>query len=54
MRRGTSFYSQDGGDAEQLLTEADRKMYTAKQLHSEDTFNRLGSAMHAPGPVRVN
>jgi GGDEF domain-containing protein len=30
---GAAFYPQDGVDAEQLLAEADRKMYTAKQLH---------------------
>ena len=32
---GTSFYRQDGTDAEQLLAEADRKMYAVKQLHHE-------------------
>jgi diguanylate cyclase (GGDEF)-like protein len=30
---GAAFYPQDGLDAEQLLAEADRKMYTAKRLH---------------------
>jgi len=30
---GAAFYPQDGSDAEQLLAEADRKMYAAKQLH---------------------
>jgi diguanylate cyclase (GGDEF)-like protein/putative nucleotidyltransferase with HDIG domain len=30
---GAAFYPQDGSDAEQLLTEADRKMYVAKKLH---------------------
>jgi diguanylate cyclase (GGDEF)-like protein/putative nucleotidyltransferase with HDIG domain len=30
---GAAFYPQDGLDAEQLLTEADRKMYMAKKLH---------------------
>jgi diguanylate cyclase (GGDEF)-like protein len=32
---GAAFYPQDGADAEQLLAEADRKMYAAKQLHNE-------------------
>ena len=32
---GASFYPQDGPDVEQLLAEADRKMYAAKQLHYE-------------------
>jgi diguanylate cyclase (GGDEF)-like protein/putative nucleotidyltransferase with HDIG domain len=30
---GAAFYPQDGQDAEQLLAEADRKMYMAKKLH---------------------
>jgi diguanylate cyclase (GGDEF)-like protein len=30
---GAAFYPQDGIDAEQLLGEADRKMYAAKQQH---------------------
>jgi diguanylate cyclase (GGDEF)-like protein len=32
---GAAFYPQDGSDAEQLLAEADRKMYACKQLHYE-------------------
>jgi diguanylate cyclase (GGDEF)-like protein/putative nucleotidyltransferase with HDIG domain len=32
---GAAFYPQDGLDAEQLLAEADRKMYASKQLHYE-------------------
>jgi len=32
---GASFYPRDGVDAEQLLAEADRKMYAAKQSHYE-------------------
>ena len=30
---GASFYPQDGSDSEQLLAEADRKMYAAKRFH---------------------
>ncbi len=30
---GTAFYPLDGSDTEQLLAEADRKMYAAKQFH---------------------
>ncbi len=30
---GVAFYPQDGLDAEQLLAEADRRMYAAKQIH---------------------
>jgi len=33
MSLGAAFYPQDGLDAEQLLAEADRKMYMAKKLH---------------------
>lgn len=32
---GAAFYPQDGLDTEQLLAEADRNMYAAKQLHHE-------------------
>jgi diguanylate cyclase (GGDEF)-like protein len=32
---GAAFYPGDGSDAEQLLAEADKNMYTAKQLHYE-------------------
>jgi diguanylate cyclase (GGDEF)-like protein len=32
---GTAFCPQDGFDAERLLAEADRRMYTVKQLHHE-------------------
>jgi len=33
---GAAVYPQDGLDAEQLLAEADRKMYAAKQLHYDN------------------
>src|ERR1035438_10475805 len=32
---GAAFYPLDGSDTEQLLAEADRKMYAAKQSHYE-------------------
>jgi diguanylate cyclase (GGDEF)-like protein len=32
---GIAFYPQDGDDAEQLLTEADRRMYTARRAQHE-------------------
>lgn len=32
---GVAFYPQDGSDVEELLAEADRKMYAVKQLHHE-------------------
>lgn len=34
---GAAFYPQDGTESEQLLAEADRKMYSAKQRHYEDS-----------------
>ncbi len=52
---GAAFYPQDGTEAEQLLAEADRKMYAAKQL-----FYEKGAAVprNTPRPstpvVRVN
>jgi diguanylate cyclase (GGDEF)-like protein/putative nucleotidyltransferase with HDIG domain len=33
---GAAFYPKDGSDAEQLLAEADRRMYAAKQQHYEE------------------
>jgi diguanylate cyclase (GGDEF)-like protein len=35
LSMGAAFYPQHGADAEQLLAEADRKMYAAKKLHYE-------------------
>jgi diguanylate cyclase (GGDEF)-like protein len=32
---GVAFFSEDGTDAEQLLAEADRRMYIVKQIHHE-------------------
>ena len=32
---GTAYFSEDGVDAEQLLAEADRRMYIVKQIHHE-------------------
>ena len=42
---GVAFCPQDGFDAEQLLAEADKKMYAAKQLHYEN-LDRV--------PLRIN
>ncbi len=39
---GTAFFGQDGSDAEQLLAEADRRMYTAKQHHHEQDTSIAG------------
>jgi GGDEF domain-containing protein len=33
LSAGAAFYPQDGETAEQLLAEADRKMYAAKRAH---------------------
>jgi len=43
---GAAFYPQDGPDAEQLLAEADREMYVAKQLH----YDGIGAK---PGVTKV-
>ena len=44
MSVGEAFYPQDGDDAEQLLAEADRRMYTAKQAEKRKTEAALESA----------
>jgi diguanylate cyclase (GGDEF)-like protein len=38
---GCAFYPMDGTDAEQLLAEADRRMYSAKRQHHEQGKNPL-------------
>lgn len=38
---GCAFYPKDGADAEQLLAEADRRMYSAKREHHERGKNAL-------------
>jgi GGDEF domain-containing protein len=38
---GAAFYPKDGVDAQQLLAEADRRMYAAKRIHYESV--RFGS-----------
>ncbi|HZD39749.1 MAG TPA: sensor domain-containing diguanylate cyclase, partial [Terriglobales bacterium] len=38
---GTAFFPQDGIDAEQLLAEADRRMYLVKQQHHEHEINMI-------------
>jgi diguanylate cyclase (GGDEF)-like protein/putative nucleotidyltransferase with HDIG domain len=43
---GAAFYPQDAQDAEQLLAEADRTMYAAKQWH----YERLGERRRDSGP----
>ena len=47
---GCAFYPNDGTDAEQLLAEADRRMYSAKREHHERGKNALtlpASSLHA-------
>lgn len=38
---GHAFYPEGGTDAEQLLAEADRRMYAEKQIHHNELYNRL-------------
>jgi diguanylate cyclase (GGDEF)-like protein/putative nucleotidyltransferase with HDIG domain len=47
---GTAFYAEDGFDAEQLLAEADRNMYAAKQ-RQERPLAVLPIPPAVPGPV---
>jgi len=51
---GAAFYPQDGSDTEQLLAEADRKMYAAKQLHYENYEKLVPSAPQAAFVQPVN
>jgi len=47
---GCAFYPESGCDAEQLLTEADRRMYILKQAHHEHAARMQG----VPAPAGVN
>jgi diguanylate cyclase (GGDEF)-like protein/putative nucleotidyltransferase with HDIG domain len=51
---GAAFYPQDGEDAEQLLAEADRKMYGEKQLHYEPTQMESPTLAPVSRPLSVN
>ena len=43
---GVAFYPQDGTESEDLLAEADRRMYAAKQLHYEHLAGISEPALH--------
>jgi GGDEF domain-containing protein len=45
---GTAFYMDDGWDADQLLSEADRRMYIVKQNHHAGVSN---DSLPAGSPV---
>ena len=51
---GAAFYPQDGSDTEQLLAEADKKMYAAKQMHYGPRDPALPGAVQFPQPLVVN
>jgi diguanylate cyclase (GGDEF)-like protein len=51
---GAAFFPQDGSDAEKLLTEADRKMYAAKQLHYKPSDEPLATQSQKPYSTAVN
>ncbi len=51
---GAAFYPQDGLDVEQLLAEADRKMYAAKQLHYERADAESPHRAKHSHPLSVN
>ncbi len=50
---GAAFYPQNGSDAEQLLAEADKKMYSAKQCHYENR-ELVSRVRHHPHSVFLN
>jgi diguanylate cyclase (GGDEF)-like protein/putative nucleotidyltransferase with HDIG domain len=51
---GAAFYPRDGSDVEQLLAEADRKMYAAKQLHYENSEFAAPREEQISRPLSVN
>lgn len=51
---GVAFYPQDGQDAEQLLTEADRRMYNAKQAHYRSSWRGLHADSMSSSLARSN
>jgi len=51
---GAAFYPQDGRDVEQLLADADRKMYAAKQLYYKDSEHSSPQVAERARAVTVN
>jgi diguanylate cyclase (GGDEF)-like protein/putative nucleotidyltransferase with HDIG domain len=51
---GTAFYPWDGSDAEQLLADADKKMYSAKQLLHENRRSELQRVTKDPHQAFVH
>jgi diguanylate cyclase (GGDEF)-like protein/putative nucleotidyltransferase with HDIG domain len=51
---GCAFYAKDGTDAEQLLAEADRRMYSVKREHHERGKNLLTFPPSSAFAARVN
>jgi GGDEF domain-containing protein len=47
---GAAFYPKDGRDAEQLLAEADRRMYVVKQQHHAG----IDISQEVPRAAKVN
>jgi len=45
---GEAFFPEDGGDAEQLLSEADRRMYQMKRVHHAERRGRGESLVSSP------
>ncbi|HUB31365.1 MAG TPA: sensor domain-containing diguanylate cyclase, partial [Bryobacteraceae bacterium] len=53
---GEAFYPEDGTDAEQLLAEADRRMYKSKHLHKADRargIHLIGGGAQADAKAQV-
>jgi GGDEF domain-containing protein len=51
---GAAFYPQDGSETEQLLAEADRRMYAAKQFHYAHRELAPHAVAQPPHLVSVN
>jgi len=51
---GTAFFPQDGVDAERLLAEADRRMYSVKQAHHSRAEVETGLSLGSERTITVN
>ena len=51
---GTAFCPEDGIDAERLLAEADRRMYSMKQVHHGRAEGETGLSLGSDRTIAVN
>jgi diguanylate cyclase (GGDEF)-like protein/putative nucleotidyltransferase with HDIG domain len=51
---GHAFYPEEGGDAEQLLSEADRRMYAQKRQHHNELYTHPITALEEHSATAIN